>query len=230
MQAHPPYSVFDSYYDKVMGDLPHSAWFAFIARHLSPSSKPLADLFSGPGYVAAAARAAGLSCISVDKHLPFLKDVTSGVCADALHLPFGDAAFSALAATNAALNYLRDDAALLQHFSECHRVLETGGVYVFDVCPPERAVMLTTRTFDALNGEVCFAHRYASDLRLLTTTVTMTGRVSATEQHTQRIFAAEELTQTAAAAGFTMKEITPNYGLAITGENFPVMTYVLCKA
>jgi SAM-dependent methyltransferase len=212
-----------------MGDLPHHAWFLFIARHISPSSKPIADLFSGPGYVAAAARAEGLSCIPVDKHLPFLKKSTSGVCADASHLPFGDASFSALAATNAALNYLGDTAALMQHLSECYRVLCDGGVYVFDVCPYERAVMLTTHMFDAVEGKVRFAHRYESHSKLLTTTVTMAGEAPGVEQHLQRIFTREELTGAAVTAGFTVKEVTPNYGLPVTGENFPVMTYVLCK-
>lgn len=208
-----------------MADLPYDAWFAYLARHIPPNSpRPLAELFSGPARLTHAALNAGYRCIAVDRHRAFLK---CGVAADALHLPFGRETFAALAATNASLNYLPHAAALAQHLAECSRVLESGGVYVFDVCPPGRALNLTAHTYTALAGKVRFAHRYESPL--LTTTVTISGNGVHEEIHEQYIFTDAEIRSTAAAAGFEVRTSAENYGLPVTGNNVPVVTWVLCK-
>ena len=211
-----------------MGDIPHRAWFHFVAEFLPHSAKPLADLFSGPGYMAAAARAAGRVAVAIDRHLPFMRKA-QGICGDAVALPFADGVFSALTASNAALNYLTDTTALGRHFEECCRVLESGGVYVFDICPPERAALLAGRTFGALGGKVRFAHRYASATRTLTTTVRIHNGEEISEEHVQKIFEPAEIAAAAASAGFAVLRAVPNYGLPAAGENVPVMTYVLCK-
>lgn len=212
-----------------MGDIPHDAWFRFVTEYLPASAKPLADLFSGPGYMAAAARAAGHKALAVDRHLPFLNRARSGICADAVALPFADGVFSALTASNAALNYLTDAPALARHLHECRRVLETDGVYVFDVCPHERALLLAARTFGALGGKVRFAHRYTSATRTLTTTVHIQNGEEICEEHVQKIFEPAEIAAAAADAGFEVLRAVPNYGLRAEGENVPVMTYVLYK-
>lgn len=213
-----------------MADVPLGQWFSFVKQYLSATAaKPLADLFSGPGFMAAAARAAGFQTVAVDRHLPFLKNQTGAVCADVLNLPFADAAFSALTATNASLNYLADAGALRHHLAECYRVLDAGGVYVFDVCPPERAVALTTRVFQAENG-ISFLHSYQSALKLLTTTVAKTQGDLWQENHQQYIFSPEEIRHASESTGFRIKTCTPNYGLPTAGIEYPVMTYVLYKS
>lgn len=212
-----------------MADVPLRQWFSFVRQYLPvTAAKPLADLFCGPGFMAAAARAAGFQTVAVDKHLPFLKSQTGAVCADVLNLPFADSAFSALIATNASLNYLAGANALCRHLAECYRVLEADGAYVFDVCPHARAVALTTREFHSTNG-ISFVHKYESHLKLLTTTVTKTQGASWQENHQQYIFSPEEIRQASESTGFMIKNTAPNYGLPTAGIEYPVMTYVLYK-
>lgn len=232
-QEQPPYSVFTPLYAATMGDLPYRDWFNFAARYFTLKNKKLlGDLFCGPAFFSREAVAAGYTCIAVDRHRAFLK---KGVCANAAELPFPGDTFAGLVATNASLNYLEGPAALRRHLEECHRVLDAGAAYVFDLCPPERAAGLTTRSFEALAGRVRFVHNYAHPR--LTTSVYLrrrrseTGReeINVVEHHEQYIFSEAEFLATAAATDLDVIERIPNYGLPASGENFPVMTWVLRK-
>lgn len=209
-----------------MADVPHRGWFEFIHSRLPTSDAPLADLFCGPGYIAAAARAAGIAAVAVDRHRPFLKR-ESGICADALELPFGANCLSALTATNASLNYFLNTDVLTRHLVECRRVLADNGVYVFDVCTEERAQSLAGSTMQALDGKVRFAHKYESPLRRLTTTVVIAGKAEVEEVHVQQIFSPEEIEAAARAAGFRVTEMIANYALPTKGNSYPIMTWVL---
>ncbi|HRP69379.1 MAG TPA: class I SAM-dependent methyltransferase, partial [Turneriella sp.] len=150
------------------------------------------------------------------------------ICADAVTLPLERESLCALVAMNASIHYLCSTEELLQHFNECARVLDTQGVYIFDVCPVERACALSGRTQYALSGSVKFAHEFKSPF--LTTWVFLKNEgKEIVEEHRQRIFSVDEILTAIQSSAFLLEGFEENYGLLPQNNAAPFMAYVLHK-
>jgi len=205
-----------------MANVPYRDWFFSIEKFI-PSGAKCAELFAGPGNFSGYVRTSGRKIITLDKEVSFCPDV----CADAVALPFEKESFHALFATNASVNYLKDIFVLSRHFKECARCLQKEGVYIFDVCPPERAHALSGRTQVALEGKVKIMHRYES--AYLYSLVTLESNLHRTEKHIQRIFTPAEILSAAKEANFLIEEELLNYGLYHKNNTTPIVAYVLRK-
>ncbi len=221
----PPYSALAEVYEEVMRGVPYAAWFSFIRQHWHDRGL-LVDLFGGTGVMASIAAQHGLNAISLDLSSAMLrKSAGIRVKANALQLPLASGIASACTATNCSINYLSSLDELHSLFSECRRILKSGGLLVLDYCPIERAWALHQRRLEA-SGAAAFFHNYDAEQHLLTSQVTLQGENSAivTEIHRQRIFSQEELAEKLEATGFCQVTFTPNYGLPVPVGVSPIMT------
>jgi len=169
----------------------------------------------------------GYRAIALDRERSFLSRGNS-LCADARALPLADGALTAAIATNSSLNYLADTHELATHLREVARVLESRGIYVFDTCPHERALVLDGHTHNALAGAVEISHTYDSAQKQLVSRVVLKNN-QITEVHPQRIFSDTEIRVAATLAGFQIAERVPNYALPTDQRTQPITTWVLAR-
>lgn len=215
-----------------MADIPYSDWFAFALQFLPKAgNKRLAELFSGPGVLASIAEQHGFALLRLDNSLLALGKDGRRIVAEATALPFKADCFSGLLAPNGSINYLTDSEALAEHFAECAAILCSGGAYIFDFCPAERAYGLHARHFTALEGRISFSHRFSpADQELLSAVKIHSedGQII-TEQHRQHIFTPAEIKSAAETAGFKVREESENYGIPFSGDNAPMVALALVK-
>jgi ubiquinone/menaquinone biosynthesis C-methylase UbiE len=227
-----PYTALSELYAEVMAGVPYADWFSYMQPWLAAGpNRIFAELFSGPGEIAAIAAQCGFHAIRLDRLVKTMHNPgVSGICALAESLPFADASVAALAAVNCSIHYLRSPDTLCQHFTEARRVLQTDGVYIFDSCNIARAVWLDGQTFWSQGKNVSFKHSLDADSGILTTRVAIAaGENIARENHVQYIFPDAEISETLQQAGFSLAACLPAYGIPTPENSHPVTTWVALK-
>lgn len=210
-----------------MADIDYAAWLRFALAQVGQQTElRILELFSGHAPMTGLAGAAGLNAVALDVEPKMLEEAQGfRLNANALELPLAASVFNLALSTNASINYLRDPAMLRSHFTDVARVLKTGGAYVFDCCPPERAGTLHLRVMHSPGGAITFSHIYERTTDILVTRVDVSGR--GIEEHRQRIYTESEITDAAASEGFAIELVVPNYAEPYAAGIRPIVTWVL---
>ncbi len=145
LQKTPPYSALAMYYDQIMEHVNYRQWANYVKilfRYANRSVRRVADLSCGTGsllrYLPGFKRKAfGLDLSKDMLHQARKKNLKVPlICANFLRIPLKPLSLDAVLALYDSVNYLHEDAQILQFFSEVHSVLRWGGILIFDVVTP----------------------------------------------------------------------------------------------
>jgi len=142
-----PYEGLAGYYDELMEHVNYKQWSRYIKSIFSRQHKrvrSLIDLSCGTGSHLTALGASRRVLFAADNSLPMLKqaksknpDRVSGfINADFRRLPFCSNKFDAVVSLYDSVNYLLKDRDVLLFLQETLRILNSGGLLIFDVVTP----------------------------------------------------------------------------------------------
>lgn len=142
-----PYLGLANIYDRVMEHVNYKQWARYIKTLLDSQKVTiyrLADLSCGTGSFLAHLSIKKARKIGCDLSLPMLRRAQQKTEIKSLHLCAGDFnaipirsnSVSAAVALYDSVNYLLSEEAVLLFFDEVNRILEPGGVFIFDAVTP----------------------------------------------------------------------------------------------
>ena len=236
MKLEPNYSALAHYYHLLEEDLPLFDWAVYletlIGEHTETSPKIL-DLACGTGTIAKMlSDKLNTFVIGLDLSRDMLMHASSEcICADMNFIPFQENSIRVAYSTHCAVNYLNS---LGLHLAEVHRILERGGIYIFDCSSRARAEAW-------VNSGGYFIQKKAKKLSLKATwtsfekiivdvhaeTENTAGDIY--EQHHQTIFSENEILTLIHENGFRLLGRDLNYRSKRMNESDPIYNFVLQK-
>jgi len=134
-----PYELLAERYDAVMAHVDYPGWAALVRRIwklYQRSPRRILETGAGTCRLAPFLAAPGRRIVSTDISAPMLACGTARsrlrACGDFRALPFADDSFDAILCLYDAVNYCLTENDLNAFFSEARRVLEPGGILLFD--------------------------------------------------------------------------------------------------
>lgn len=142
-----PYNRLAEIYDRVMEHVNYKQWARYIKTILDShqaNKGRLADLSCGSGSFLDQFSAKHSQMLGCDRSMAMLKQARqkdglsaySFCAADFMSLPFKSKSFKAALALYDSVNYVHRREEVLLFFEEVNRILEPGGVFVFDAVMP----------------------------------------------------------------------------------------------
>lgn len=139
------YSSFAKLYDELMDETMYEKWFDFATHELKPNVGPVLELACGAGRLAVMLAQSGYEIVGVDLSEEMLSLAEMHAREAQCEIPFIQAdmldlaelpKFGAVTCFADSFCYLKDEAQMLQAFTEVNQHLQTGGRFIFDVITP----------------------------------------------------------------------------------------------
>ena len=239
-----PYTTLAAHYDAVMAHVDYPDWAQHYRRlwRLVRNRPPrrVLELAAGTGRLAAHGPFRNAFTVHTDLAPEMLRlaHVPHRAACDARVLPFAAARFDAVLMAYDSLNYLTRPGDLESCFAEVRRVLEPGGLFLFDVTTAACSRRWFADTVDVMDtpaGTAIRHSRYDAETRTQLNLFTFftegpDGRFDRAEEvHRQRIWPAAFLKKTARAAGFTVHACLAEFTLEPGGDRADRLHFVLQK-
>lgn len=233
----PGHGEFDEvaqYYDLLMSSVPYARWVDYVELLLQrweAEPRRVLDLACGTGKVGSEFIDRGYNAIGVDLSEPMVRycdtrePPLAALVADASALGIADEQFDLVVSLYDSLNYILESEALAEAIAEAHRVLDSGGLFIFDMNTPRA---LSAGLFNQSNLETDDRLRYSWEAHWDKTSRicrvdmiyywdTDSGQHHFRETHYQKAYEKEEILTMISAAGFSDYE-------ALTGYTFRPLT------
>lgn len=229
------YERFAYLYDQLMQDVPYDKWVSIVetyAKKYQINGKKLLDLASGTGEISVRLARKGYEVTGADLSVDMLS--VAKAKADEFELPIeffqqdmtdmdnlGE--FDIIGIFCDSLNYLKDEQAVKQTFQGVHRLLKSGGLFVFDVHSVYKMDQIfadATFTWDdeeityiwnAFAGEESHSVEHELTFFVLDQNTGQFDRVD--ELHFQRTFPVNDYTELLQQIGFQHIEITADFSM-----------------
>ena len=157
-------------------------------------------------------------------------------------LPFENNSFKGIYCNHDSINYLMTEELVLQHFNEVYRVLDNGGIYIFDVSTEQNVIKnyhCQTIKKHKSGVRLVWDNYYDYDKRIITSvlnfypkkllfTIEKNNEIY-TEIHLQKIYTDIELRNLFEKVGFKLVSNTADYNLKRHLSDAGLMVYVLKK-
>ncbi len=214
-----PYAEIAGIYDRIMDHVDYSAWCDYIAsifRRYHHGVKTVLETACGTGSMAVLLHAMGyeVTCMDISPEMIGIASCkfnragipVPAIAADMRALPF-HTRFDALICLYDSINYITKSADFRKAVAEASSVLETGGLFVFDVCTAWNSEMFfSNNSMVEVIGDIEYERicRYDSAGRIQENRfiVTRSERPQVTEVHRQRIYSLKEIEEMIGGAPF----------------------------
>ncbi len=208
------------YYDHLMRAVPYQRWVDYIEAILNRwAMKPakVLDLCCGTGRAGSEMCRRGYNVLGVDLSEPMVRHCSAqapalpALVSDAAFLAIKPEQFDLVVSVYDSLNYILDPALLAQCFEDVYRVLEPGGLFIFDVNTPRALTSgLFTQQNLASDDPLLYSWEAHWDPKARVCSVDMWFRwrgndgatVEFRETHCQYAYRNEEVLKMLEAAGF----------------------------
>ena len=149
-------------------------------------------------------------------------------------LPFQNSQFKAILCTHDTLNYSKNIEELFIIFKECSRVLQTDGIFIFDLATRENVLNnFADEVIEEQHGNLhmLWQNRYDKNEEILKSTISFTnGSGYATiEEHYQKIYSLSELLPVIKDSGFTLSHSCYDYVKENNSPNNSQLRVLVCK-
>ncbi len=238
-----PYSALAKYYDQIMEHVNYRQWANYIKilfRYSNRSVRHVGDLACGTGsllrYLGGFKRKAfgfdlSLAMLRVARHKSEHVPLT---CANFLRLPIKPLSFDAALILYDSINYLHSDDEIRNVFGEVHKILRSGGIFVFDVVTPH--LCSTVFRHYEEEGMIDEANRYwrrsyfvpEKQMQVNQFRIWINGRLYE-EEHQQKIWTLGHWNELVADSPFKLVKIFSNFSLNPAHENSERAHFVLIK-
>ena len=244
------YEALAPFYDALTGDVDYKAWADFYEHFFKNSPvlkiRTVLDLACGTGTLTRLLAGRGYELIGVDRSSDMLMEAMDK-CADVDGIPplflcqpmhrldlYGtiDACVSCLDS----VNYVTDRDELREAFERVQTLLMPGGLFIFDVRTPELFASLDGQMFlDETEDVFCvWRAEYEEEERLCTYGFDLFERdgevwLRSCEEHIERAYTAEELTELLHRVGFAEVTVYGNCRLAPPEEGEDRIVFVAKK-
>jgi ubiquinone/menaquinone biosynthesis C-methylase UbiE len=256
MRDQSPYRALPEFYDAVMAHVDYRGWAAYLQRlwsreKLAPRS--VLELAAGTCPMhRIGAYPTGAQIVYTDLSVPMLRAASFAAGAppgtepapqlrlgcNAMALPFTDSAFDLVIMIYDSFNYLMDKKGAMACLKEVHRVLQPGGIFIFDVTTRTNSLRHFTDFLDIEElpkATLIRRSTFDEEARLQQNAFTIfveegDGRFRREDEvHQQRVFDLKEIGEWAAAAGFEEKGRLAGFSMRPGGEGSERIHYVLAR-
>ena len=213
----PIYSEFAKVYDLAMRHVPFFKWAAFIDLHLKKNNiletDPVLDLGCGTGKLAAILGRTYDNILGLDVSYEMLiqaykkKRIKGNIQSSMICLPIKSNQFKAIICTHDTMNYARDIDEVDLIFAECSRVLQPGGLFIFDLATKQNVLgNFADEVIEEQYGDLhlLWQNYYNQSIGSLKSTITFTSSSgeSMVEEHLQQIYSLSDLLPAMEKSGF----------------------------
>lgn len=240
----PIYSEFAKVYDLAMRHVPFFKWAAFIDLHLKKNnileSDPILDLGCGTGKLSAILGKTYENIVGLDISYEMLiralnkKRIKENIQGSMTCLPIKSNQFKAIICTHDTLNYANEIDEVHLIFAECSRVLQPGGLFIFDLATKENVLgNFADVVIEEQHGDLhlLWQNYYNHSIGSLKSTITFTSSSgeSMVEEHLQQIYSLPDLLPAIEKSGFEFLYDCFDYSMAISLAESSQLQVAVCK-
>ncbi len=234
------YTAFAEVYDETYSHVPYFTWADYIHSTFLDfgvsANENVIEIACGTGALGRFLKPVYPQLLSLDKSAAMLaqasnKGIKDLLQADMLQLPLADNSFAGAFSCHDSLNYLGSYEQLATHFKEMARVLQPGGIYIFDLSSEENVIKNYDRQVFKNNFrkyKVYWQNFYDYTNQKITSVLEFTSKKETTvEVHEQLIFSEKLMLALTKKAGFTLKRKAADYKQRRKLSRANLVTYVL---
>jgi ubiquinone/menaquinone biosynthesis C-methylase UbiE len=246
MRDETSYRIIAPYYDWIMAHVDYDAWGRYLEklwRRFEVDPKTILEIGAGTcPFARRKVYPAGAKVIYSDLS-PFMLERANDVApkvrvaANALALPF-KARFKMCVMVYDAINYLMEEDDIARCFGQALRVLDKGGIFIFDITTEENSKRHFHQAVDFGELEGCTYYRessYDKEARVQSNDFIffVEGKADCwrkvKESHQQRIYKVEDIRSLAEEAGFKLEGIFEGFTFRAGRETSERVHFVLRK-
>lgn len=240
----PIYSQFAKVYDLAMRHVPFFKWAAFIDLELKKNnifeSDLVLDLGCGTGKLSAILGKTYGDILGLDISFEMLaqglkkKRIKESIQGSMNSLPLKSKQFKAIICTHDTINYAIDIHEVLLIFKECSRVLQPGGLFIFDLATKENVLgNFADEVIEEQHGDLhlLWQNYYNHGMGSLKSTITFTSGSgeSIVEEHLQQIYTLSDLLPAIEKSGFELLYDCFDYSMANSIAERSQLQVAVCK-
>lgn len=240
----PIYSEFAKVYDLAMRHVPFFKWAYFIDVHLKKNdvyeSDLILDLGCGTGKLSAILGKSYRKILGLDVSFQMLaqslkkKRTNGNIQGTMTCLPIKSNQFKAIICTHDTINYAEDIDEVLLIFEECSRVLQRGGIFIFDLATKENVLgNFADEVIEEQYGDLhlLWQNYYDHSIGKLKSTITFTSGSgeSIVEEHLQQIFHLTDLLPALEKSGFELLYDCYDYAKENSMADSSQLQVAVCK-
>lgn len=225
MTKNEPYTGIAEAYDYILRHVDYQLWFEFIYDAMITycnNPETVLELGCGTGKFGAKFSAKNYSIVGIDLSMDMLMVAKTRafrnfriICSDIRNFVLKHK-FDFIFCVHDTMNYLTDREDIRKVLKSARDVMHNGSIFMFDITTEhniEKFFNNKTSVYKTRGIHIEWSNSYDRDNRIITSSFTTTGRDGEkhTEEHIQKIYSIEEISELLEAEGFSILHVCSDY-------------------